>query len=192
MARADRAHTVIDVCVRVGWEVGLRILFVCTGNICRSPTAERLSSGIAAQRGIAEFDVSSAGTRAVIGHPIHQFAAEVLIGLGGDPTNFAARQLTPRIASDADLVLTMTSAHRTAVLELAPRQLRRTFTLGEASLLASTYGARTVADLAALRLRLPEHQPVEIADPIGRDLETYEVVGEQIAALLPPVVTLEP
>lgn len=136
--------------------------------------------------------MSSAGTRAVIGHPIHQFAAEVLIGLGGDPTNFAARQLTPRIASDADLVLTMTSAHRTAVLELAPRQLRRTFTLGEASLLASTYGARTVADLAALRLRLPEHQPVEIADPIGRDLETYEVVGEQIAALLPPVVTLEP
>ncbi|WP_286154355.1 MULTISPECIES: protein-tyrosine-phosphatase [unclassified Mycobacterium] len=167
-------------------------MFVCTGNICRSPTAERLSSGIAAQRGIADFDVSSAGTRAVIGHPIHQFAAEVLIGLGGDPTNFAARQLTPRIASDADLVLTMTSAHRTAVLELAPRQLRRTFTLGEASLLASTYGARTVADLAALRLRLPEHQPVEIADPIGRDLATYEVMGEQIAALLPAVLSLSP
>lgn len=140
--------------------------------------------------GIADFAASSAGTRAVIGHPVHRFAAEVLIGLGGDPANFAARQLTPRIASDADLVLTMTSAHRTAVLELAPRQLRRTFTLGEASLLASTYGARTVTDLASLRLRLPEHQPVEIADPIGRDLDAFETVGEQIAALLPPVIAL--
>lgn len=142
--------------------------------------------------GIPDFSAASAGTHAVIGHPISQYAAEVLIRRGGDPANFAARQLTPRIASDADLVITMTTAHRTAVLELAPRQLRRTFTLGEASLLASTYGARTVADLAALRLRLPEHQPVEITDPIGRDLATYEVVGEQIAALLPAVLTLRP
>lgn len=140
--------------------------------------------------GIPDFSAASAGTHAVIGHPISQYAADVLTRRGGDPTNFAARQLTPRIASDADLVITMTTAHRTAVLELAPRQLRRTFTLGEASLLASTYGARTVADLAALRLRLPEHQPVEIADPIGRDLETYEAIGEQIAALLPPVIAL--
>jgi protein-tyrosine phosphatase len=140
--------------------------------------------------GIPDFTASSAGIHAVIGHPVHQFAAQVLIGLGGDPANFTARQLTPRIASDADLVVTMTSAHRTAVLELAPRQLRRTFTLGEASLLASTYGARTVADLAALRLRLHEHQPVEIGDPIGRDLDAFEAVGEQIAALLPPVIAL--
>lgn len=168
----------------------MRILFVCMGNICRSPTAERLSAGLAAQMGIRDFIAASAGIHAVIGHPVHRFAAEVLIGLGGDPTNFAARQLTPRIASDADLVLTMTSAQRIAVLELAPRQLRRTFTLGEASLLASTYGVRTVADLAPLRLRLHEHQPVEIADPIGRDLDAFEAVGEQIAALLPPVVAL--
>jgi protein-tyrosine phosphatase len=140
--------------------------------------------------GLVDFVASSAGTHAVIGHPVHRLAAEVLIGLGGDPANFTARQLTPRIASEADLVLTMTAAHRTAVLELAPRQLRKTFTLGEASLLASTYGARTVADLAPLRVRLSEHQPVEIADPIGRDLDAFEAVGEQIAALLPPVVAL--
>jgi protein-tyrosine phosphatase len=140
--------------------------------------------------GLPDFVASSAGIAAVIGHPVHRFAAEVLIGLGGDPSNFAARQLTPRIASEADLVLTMTSAHRTAVLELAPRQLRKTFTLGEASLLASTYGAHTVADLAPLRFRLHEHQPVEVADPIGQDIDAFEAVGEQIAALLPPVLTL--
>lgn len=170
----------------------MRILFVCTGNICRSPTAERLSTASAEQMGIPNFAASSAGIHAVIGHPVHRFAAEVLIGLGGDPANFAARQLTPRIAADTDLVLTMTAAQRTAVLELAPRQFRKTFTLGEASLLAATYGAHTVADLAPLRLHLPEHQPVEIADPIGQDLAAFEAIGEQIAALLPPVLTLRP
>ncbi|WP_418003907.1 protein-tyrosine-phosphatase [Mycobacterium sp. PDNC021] len=176
--------------LRLFWEVDLRILFVCTGNICRSPTAERLSAGIAAQTGIPDFTASSAGIHAVIAHPVHRFAAEVLVGLGGDPANFAARQLTPRIASDADLVLTMTTAQRTAVLELAPRQFRKTFTLGEASLLASTYGACTVEDLTALRLHLAEHRPVEIADPIGQDINAFLAIGEQIAALLPPVLAL--
>lgn len=128
----------------------------------------------------------------MIGHPVHRLAAEVLIGLGGDPNNFAARQLTPRIASDADLVLTMTALQRNAVLEIAPRQLRKTFTLGEAALLASTYSPRAVADLAALRPQLADHQAVEIADPIGQDLAAFEAVGEQIAALLPPVLTLRP
>lgn len=178
--------------LRLFWEVDLRILFVCTGNICRSPTAERLSAGIAAQTGIPDFTASSAGIHAVIGHPVHRLAADVLIRLGGDPNDFAARQLTPRIASDADLVLTMTALQRNVVLEMAPRQLRKTFTLGEAALLASTYSPHAVADLAALRPYLADHEAVEIADPIGQDLATFEAVGEQIAALLPPVITLRP
>ncbi|TLH70249.1 arsenate reductase/protein-tyrosine-phosphatase family protein [Mycolicibacterium aubagnense] len=168
----------------------MRILFVCTGNICRSPIAERLSVAAAAPMGIADFTATSAGVHAMIGHPIHELAADVLVRLGGDPTGFTARQLTPPIAFDADLVLTMTEVQRTAVLELAPRQFRKTFTLGQAALLASTYGPRSVADLAALRPRLPEHHPAEVADPIGLDLETFEAVGQQIAALLPPVLTL--
>lgn len=140
--------------------------------------------------GIPDFSAASAGIHAVIGHPVHELAADVLTRLGGDPTGFTARQLTPPIASDADLVLTMTTVQRRAVLELAPRQFRRTFTLGEAALLASTYGARSVADLATLRPRLPEHHPVEVADPIGLDLDAFEAVSQQIAALLPPVLTL--
>ncbi len=90
----------------------------------------------------------------MIGHSIQQQAATVLEDLGGDPTDFAARQLTPRIAAGADLILTMTKAHRDAVLELAPNRLQRTFTLAEASQLASELHARTVADLAALRPHL--------------------------------------
>ena len=107
-------------------------------------------------------------------HPIQNEAARVLEMLGGEVSNFAARQLTSTIASDADLVLTMTRAHRDTVLELAPRQLRRTFTLTEAARLTSAYNARNIADLAALRPNLPAHA----------------VSGTQIAELLPPILEL--
>ena len=107
----------------------------------------------------------------MIAHPIHHDAAVVLEKLGGDPSNFAARQLTLKIASDADLVITMTSAHRDSVLELAPRQLHRTFILSEAARLASKHNARTVADLAELRPHLVAREMSDIHDPIGRDAE---------------------
>ena len=123
-------------------------------------------------------------------HPIHPDAALVLKKLGGDASNFAARQLTPRIASDADLVLTMTRAHRDKVLELAPHRLHRTFTLSEAARLASVHNARNVADLAALRPQLAAHKLTDIADPIGQGAEHFAMVGSQIADLLPPILEL--
>ena len=101
----------------------------------------------------------------MIAHPIQHDAALVLEKLGGEVSNFAARQLTSRIASDADLVLTMTRAHRDTVLELAPRQLHRTFTLSEAARLASECNARNVADLAALRPYLARARAVGYSRP---------------------------
>lgn len=126
----------------------------------------------------------------MIAHPIHPDAALVLEKLGGETTDFAARQLTPKIASDADLVLTMTSAHRDTVLELAPRQLHRTFTLSEAARLASECNARNVEDLATLRSQLAADGSSDIPDPIGQSQEVFATVGSQIAALLPPILEL--
>jgi protein-tyrosine phosphatase len=124
----------------------------------------------------------------VISHPIQHDAAHVLQTLGGEASNFAARQLTSRISSDADLILTMTRAHRDAVLELAPRQLHRTFMLSEAARLASECGARNVADLATLRPQLAAHELPDISDPIGQSEEFFAMVGSQIADLLPPIL----
>ena len=124
------------------------------------------------------------------GHPIDLDAVRVLEKLGGEISNFAARQLTSRIASDADLVLTMTRAHRDTVLELAPRQLHRTFTLSEAAQLATECNARNVADLAALRPYLAAHELSDIPDPIGQSAEVFAMVGSQIADLLAPVLEL--
>lgn len=124
----------------------------------------------------------------MIAHPIHHDAARVLKSLGGDASNFNARQLAQRITSEADLVLTMTKAHRDTVLQLAPRLLHRTFTLSEGARLASD--ARTVADLAALRPHLDANELPDIPDPIGKSAQVFAVVGSQIADLLPPILEL--
>lgn len=168
----------------------MQLLFVCTGNICRSPIAERLALRQGQQFEISNFQVSSAGTHAVIGHSMHREAARVLERLGGDASAFAARQLTAKIASNANLVLAMTRAHRDAVLELAPNKLHRTFALAEASLLASNFSAGRAADLSGLRPQLVAQDVPDVPDPIGQDAEVFERVGRQIADLLPAVIEL--
>ncbi|MGP4058265.1 arsenate reductase/protein-tyrosine-phosphatase family protein [Mycobacterium sp. 4D054] len=168
----------------------MHVLFVCTGNICRSPTAERLAAAYAEQMALSGFVASSAGTRAVISQPIHQEAARVLEGLGGNATDFSARQLSARIANSSDLILTMTRAHRDRVLELAPNRLKRTFTLAEASRLATSHGAETVDDLALLRGEMAADERLDIMDPIGHGPQVFISVGQIIADLLPPVLGL--
>lgn len=177
----------LDVLVE---ETALHILFICTGNICRSPTGERLAAAYGTELQIPGFVASSAGTRAVIASPMHERAELVLEGLGGDATGFAARQLTPKIAGEADLILTMTRAHRDKVLEIAPRLLRRTFTLSEASRLASDDDVAVIGDLAGLRSRLSAKDSPDVPDPIGQDAEVFAAVGTQIADLLPPILEL--
>ncbi|HEX8508433.1 MAG TPA: hypothetical protein VF635_02900, partial [Propionibacteriaceae bacterium] len=80
---------------------GLSILLVCTGNICRSPVAERLLR--------ANLDssvrITSAGTYAVVGSAIEPRMAALLRGAGADADGFAARQLTVDHVRSADLVL---------------------------------------------------------------------------------------
>lgn len=152
--------------------------------------AERLAAAMGEQLQIPAFAASSAGTRAVVGHAIHPSAMAVLDGLGGDGSAFAARQLTSQIASNADLVLTMTRDHRDAVLERAPQKLRSTFTVVEASRLATEFDAQTTADLALLRSRISATDSFDIPDPIGQTPEVFASIGQRIADLLPPILEL--
>ncbi|KWX60300.1 protein tyrosine phosphatase [Mycobacterium sp. NAZ190054] len=140
---------------------------------------------------VPDFVASSAGTRAVINGAIHHEAAAVLERLGGRASSFAARQFSPRIAKDADLILTMTREHRDRVLELAPGKLSRTFTLAESSALVTELDARSVIDLAGLRPHLSSWGGrLDIRDPIGQDADVFADVGARIAELLPPVMEL--
>lgn len=166
----------------------MHVLFVCTGNICRSPTAERLAVAYAAESG-ADLTASSAGTHGLTGHAMDPTAAVVLQQLGGDSDGFAARRISPKIAEDADLILTMTTRHRDDVLAIAPRKLRRTFTVLEAAGLIEASGATTLDQLAGARTH-HSVDTVDIADPYTRAHEVYEAVGQQIADALPAIVRL--
>ena len=103
------------------------ILAVCTANICRSPAVERLL-----RAGLDDsVQVGSAGVRALVGEPIDPPVAGYLTAAGASVAGFAARQVTPTLLNEADLVLTLTKAHRAQVLQLAPAVVRRAYTLLE-------------------------------------------------------------
>ena len=91
-----------------------RILFVCTGNTCRSPLAV---AALRAELGSdAEgVDVGSAGTAAAAGQPASEGALRVAAADGLDLGTHRSRALTPALARSADLILVMSSAHRAAV-----------------------------------------------------------------------------
>lgn len=109
----------------------VRILTVCTGNICRSPVAERLLQAGLDQVLPGGFEVRSAGTRAMVGDPVQPLSADIIRTFGGTADGFAARQLSGKILRKVDLVLTMTSGHRGEVLQLDASLLKRTFTIRE-------------------------------------------------------------
>jgi len=152
--------------------------------------AERLALSYLVRLRAAGFVTSSAGTHALAGHPIEPHAARIVEKLGGDASDFLSQRLTPKIVNDADLVLTMTTAHRDDVLKVAPRQLNRTFTLSEAAQLVLQCGATNVADLAACRPELAANLLTDVPDPIGQDEGFFAEIGAQIYNLLPPVLDL--
>jgi protein-tyrosine phosphatase len=126
------------------------ILAVCTGNVCRSPAVERL---LAAKLG-PTVTVRSAGTHALVGHPISDPMAALLADSGIEPDSFEARRLSENMLKEANLVLTMTRAQRGLVVELWPPAVRRTFTLREfARLLSLVDPAALSAGSPAERLK---------------------------------------
>ena len=121
---------------------------------------------------------------------MHPDAAVVLEKLGGDPSNFVARRASEKVASHADLILTMTKQHRTEFLEVAPRHLHRTFTLSEASQLSSKFRPDSLTDLRKLRPLQTEEEFSDIDDPMGQSLEFFEKTAMDIAKLLPSILEL--
>lgn len=117
-----------------------RILTVCTGNICRSPAAERL---LQLQLG-GSVEVVSAGTGALVGEPISDPMVPLLARAGADTGGFSARMLSEADVRSADLVLALTLEHRSRAVIAWPGALRRAFTLRELSRLAEQVGAQAL------------------------------------------------
>ncbi|MBL1077934.1 low molecular weight phosphatase family protein [Nocardia sp. 2] len=166
----------------------MHVLFVCSGNVCRSVIAERLTLAVAAEHGLQELTAESAGVRALVGFPVEPLAAQTIEGLGGDAANFKARRLKPDMVHRADLVLTMTEQIRDQVRDLVPEAVARTFTLLEAYRIAKVSGARSVVGLHAARDDLAYVGRENIADPVGLSPHAFCEVGDRIAEALVPLL----
>jgi len=166
------------------------VLFVCTGNICRSPIAERLLRARVADR--APVVAASAGIRGLPEHPIDGSCALALRELGGDPGGHVSRRLSQQLIAGADLILTAETAHLSEIVQSEPLAFRRIFTMREFGRLGSGLVAlpptpavlRTrVVEIGARRGSAPPAGADEddIADPFGASLRVVRACARQIA-----------
>jgi protein-tyrosine phosphatase len=129
---------------------GARVLFVCTGNICRSPYLElRLRAALAAA-GRNELETMSAGTGAVVGHGVSDRLAVRLRGLGIDPSAHRGSQLTRADIDRAALILTASREHRRIVTRIDPGAAGRAFTVRQFLRLLAAASPAPGADIDAL------------------------------------------
>src|SRR5271170_5146018 len=142
------------------------ILFICTGNICRSPMAEALFRH--AVRGRGEFRVLSAGIGAVDGQPPTPHSVTAMRELGVDISAQRSRMLTAELVRQADFIFGMTHGHVDTIALLYPPVAEKTFLLREFDESLDPYEK-------------------DIADPIGSPYEIYvhchEQIGQGIASL---------
>ena len=170
-------------------EEPIRVLFVCTANICRSPYLElRARQLLGPDAGV---EVSSAGTMGFDDAPVSDTMEAEFARWGTEVDGFRSRPVTGEMIDAADVVLTAEAAHRTRLLEERPAAFRKIFTLGQfvASAQAADPDLRGRALLQTLASRrVPAAADHDISDPYRRGPEAARRAAVTMEQLLEVVV----
>ena len=138
----------------------MKLLFVCTGNTCRSPMAEAIARKIAIERGLVDLDIASAGTSAWDGAAASDGALLVGLERHFDLGSHRSQQLSPAIVKGSDLIIAMSAHH-----------LERAEALGGAGKSFLLTGYPTLGAHA---------RPID--DPVGGDLDAYRATADDLDA----------
>ncbi|VGO20234.1 low molecular weight protein arginine phosphatase [Pontiella sulfatireligans] len=141
------------------------ILFVCTGNTCRSPMAEALFRHRIGEE--ANWNAASAGIYAASGEPASDNAIEALRELEIDLANHQSQPLTTNLVKGADLIVAMTESHQSHIVGSFPEVEHKVF-------LIKSFGTSKV--------------PADISDPFGGSLNTYERTRDEIDRALSDLI----
>lgn len=136
------------------------ILFVCTGNTCRSPLAEGFLKKLLEENPVAGMEIGSAGLTAFPGSPASFHSVRVARENSVSLAEHKARRVTPEIIDNADLILVMEPGHRQQLLDRYPETSAKVLLLRS----FARYGSRERA----------------IHDPYGLNLEAYRFCFEDI------------